>query len=195
MDARTTYHHGALPDALLEAGEKILKEQGLAALSLRAIAREAGVSHGAPAHHFHDLAGLLAELAAVGFRRLAACLSAAIRDPATAPRDTNRAYVAFALENPAMFTLMFRDERLDLTRPALWDARRESFGILREVMSSASDAAPLSVAQIGTMAAGWSLPHGFAVLAIDGRLNVLLNLSPPGTTLEQLLDAALARVT
>src|SRR3989454_429604 len=65
----TPYHHGALRDALLEAAERVLERDGLAGLTLRAVAREAGVSHAAPTHHFGDLTGLVSELAAIGFRQ------------------------------------------------------------------------------------------------------------------------------
>src|SRR5215210_6599564 len=63
------YHHGALRDGLLEAAERVLERDGLGGLTLRAVAREAGVSHAAPTHHFGDLTGMLSELAAIGFRR------------------------------------------------------------------------------------------------------------------------------
>src|ERR1700675_3926325 len=63
------YHHGALHDALLEAAERVLERDGLSGLTLRAVAREAGVSHAAPTHHFGDLTGLVSELATIGFRR------------------------------------------------------------------------------------------------------------------------------
>src|SRR5262252_8981675 len=65
----TPYHHGALRDALLQAAERVLERDGLAGLTLRAVAREAGVSHAAPTHHFGDLTGLVSELAAIGFRQ------------------------------------------------------------------------------------------------------------------------------
>ena len=65
----TPYHHGDLHDALLAAAERVLERDGLPGLTLRAVAREAGVSHAAPTHHFGDLTGLLSELAAIGFRR------------------------------------------------------------------------------------------------------------------------------
>src|SRR5258708_30727748 len=65
----TPYHHGALRDALLEAAERVLERDGLSGLTLRAVAREAGVSHAAPTHHFGDLTGLVSELAAIGFRQ------------------------------------------------------------------------------------------------------------------------------
>src|SRR6516225_9337319 len=65
----TPYHHGALREALLQAAERVLERDGLAGLTLRAVASEAGVSHAAPTHHFGDLTGLVSELAAIGFRQ------------------------------------------------------------------------------------------------------------------------------
>src|SRR5438105_15936244 len=71
------YHHGALRDALLQAAERVLERNGLAGLTLRAVAREAGVSHAAPTHHFGDLTGLVSELAAIGFLQFNAAMTAA----------------------------------------------------------------------------------------------------------------------
>src|ERR1700759_362021 len=71
------YHHGSLPHALLEAAETVLRRDGIGSLTLRAIAREAGVSHTAPQHHFGDTAGVLSELAASGHRRVAASIAGA----------------------------------------------------------------------------------------------------------------------
>src|SRR5712672_2321590 len=73
----TPYHHGALHDALLKAAERVLERDGLAGLTLRAVAREAGVSHAAPTHHFGDLTGLVSELAAIGFRQFNTAMAAA----------------------------------------------------------------------------------------------------------------------
>jgi len=75
--ADTPYHHGALRDGLLKAAEQVLERDGLAGLTLRAVAREAGVSHAAPTHHFGDLTGLVSELAAIGFRQFNAAMAAA----------------------------------------------------------------------------------------------------------------------
>src|ERR1700743_34533 len=124
---RTAYHHGALREALLAAAEKLLREGGVGALTLRAIAREAGVSHGAPAHHFPDLSALLSELAAVGVNRLADYLRAALAKPGSGGRDTDHAYLQFALDHRPLFLLMFRDERLYARNPALQAARARSF--------------------------------------------------------------------
>src|SRR3954449_9599676 len=82
----TPYHHGALHDALLKAAERVLERDGLAGLTLRAVAREAGVSHAAPTHHFGDLTGVLSELAAVGFRQFNAAMASS-SDTATTPLE------------------------------------------------------------------------------------------------------------
>src|SRR5213082_4056233 len=77
VKAEAPYHHGALREALLQAAERVLERDGLAGLTLRAVAREAGVSHAAPTHHFGDLTGLLSELAAIGFRQFNDAMAAA----------------------------------------------------------------------------------------------------------------------
>src|ERR1700743_416623 len=82
--AASPYHHGALRDALLEAAERVLERDGLSGLTLRAVAREAGVSHAAPTHHFGDLTGLVSKLAAIGFRQFNAAMASAC-DAATTP--------------------------------------------------------------------------------------------------------------
>src|SRR3954466_693692 len=116
------YHHGALRDALLEAAERVLERDGLAGLTLRAVARDAGVSHAAPTHHFGDLTGLVSELAAIGFRQFNAAMTAA-GSTGAAPLEKAmaraKAYVAYAQAHPGMYGLMFRTERLDMTRPSL----------------------------------------------------------------------------
>ena len=124
------YHHGALHDALLEAAERVLEREGLAGLTLRAVAREAGVSHAAPSHHFGDLTGLVSELAAIGYRQFNAAMSVA--DEAGASPDQKamaraKAYVAYARAHPGMYGLMFRTERLDMKRPSLHQAASASF--------------------------------------------------------------------
>src|SRR5262245_59204834 len=117
------YHHGDLRAAVLKAAEKILETEGVDALTLRAVARAVGVSHTAPKNHFGDLQGLLSELAAEGYRRygeaLAGAMDEAGADPRLRMRAMGRAYVAFARAHPQLFILMYRGERLDMTRPSL----------------------------------------------------------------------------
>src|SRR5207247_10878680 len=113
----TPYHHGALHDALLEAAERVLERDGLSGLTLRAVAREAGVSHAAPTHHFGDLTGLVSELAAIGFRQFNDAMEvecAAGTSPIDKALARAKAYVAYAQAHPGIYGLMFRTERLDM---------------------------------------------------------------------------------
>ena len=134
----TPYHHGDLHDALLAAAERVLERDGLAGLTLRAVAREAGVSHAAPTHHFGDLTGLLSELAAIGFRRFNEAMAAAGRNETHSLMKAlarAKAYVAYAQARPGMYGLMFRTERLDMTRPSLHEAATASFEGLANAVS------------------------------------------------------------
>jgi AcrR family transcriptional regulator len=192
------YHHGALHDALLGAAERVLERDGLAGLTLRAVAREAGVSHAAPTHHFGDLTGLVSELAAIGFRQFNAAMAAADSGANTlAERAMARAktYVAYAQAHPGMYGLMFRTERLDMTRPALSEAAKASFaglagsiGVQRHESISAE---ALSLDQAAAIARAWSLVHGFTMLLLDGRLFDIIRRLPEGTDPTTLLDAML----
>src|SRR5271163_1551235 len=103
------YHHGALRDALLKAAELVLERDGLAGLTLRAVAREAGVSHAAPTHHFGDLSGLVSELAAIGFRQFNAAMAAACvagGTPIELGLARAKAYVGYARAHPGMYGVM-----------------------------------------------------------------------------------------
>jgi AcrR family transcriptional regulator len=110
VDVRA-YHHGNLRSALLERAERTVRERGVQALSLRELARDVGVSHGAPRRHFPDRGALLDALGECGFERLAAELAAAVRE-AGASVDARlqalaHAYVAFATRDAALLELMF----------------------------------------------------------------------------------------
>lgn len=188
------YHHGDLRAAALKAAEKILETEGVDALTLRALARAVGVSHTAPKNHFGDLQGLLSELAAVGYRRygeaLVGTMEAAGTDPRQRMRAMGRAYVAFARAHPNLFVLMFRGERLDMTRACLREAIEGTRQALRAATTSiAADAPPLQLAARAT--ASWALVHGFAMLLLDGRLQNTLSMLPKGTNADTLLEAVL----
>ena len=191
--ASAPYHHGDLPGVLLKAAESLLESGGLPGLTLRAVAREAGVSHAAPTHHFGDLTGLLSELAAVGFQRFHAHAEAAqerAATPAAAVLARAGAYLSFARTWPGMFTLMFRTDRLDMTRPALRNAADAAFGGLAASVGARGPGdpatAPLTLAQAAQIARAWSVVHGFSMLLLDGRLNDMLRRLPVGTTPEML---------
>jgi AcrR family transcriptional regulator len=200
----TPYHHGDLHEALLQAAERVLERDGIAGLTLRAVAREAGVSHAAPTHHFGDLTGLLSELAAIGFRRFNAAMLAARASethPLMKAMANAKAYVAYAQAYPGMYSLMFRTERLDMTRPSLHEAATASFqGLANSVGAGRQEAGfpehlsgealeALSLEQAAAIARNWSLVHGFTMLLLDGRLGDILHRLPAGTTPEQLLNA------
>jgi AcrR family transcriptional regulator len=192
------YHHGALHDALLKAAERVLERGGLPALTLRAVAREAGVSHAAPTHHFGDLTGLVSELAAIGFRQFNAAMAAAGSGGGTwldKAMARAKAYVAYAQTHPGMYGLMFRTERLDMTRPSLHEAATASFaGLAGAIGASRQEqisGETLSLDQAAAIARAWSLVHGFTTLLLDGRLADMLRRLPKGTSAEMLLDAML----
>src|ERR1700758_1034179 len=196
--ADTPYHHGALRDALLKAAERVLERDGLAGLTLRAVAREAGVSHAAPTHHFGDLTGLVSELAAIGFRQFNAAMAAADSAGTSAllkAMARAKAYVAYARAHPGMYGLMFRTERLDYSRPSLHEAAEASFSGLASAIAASrhetisKDA--LTLDQAAAIARAWSLVHGFTMLLLDGRLEDIVHRLPEGSNVEMLLDAML----
>lgn len=167
------YHHGALRPALIAAAEAVIAERGLDRFSLRETARRAGVSPAAPAHHFGDVRGLLTAIAADAFADLAKALEAA--DTAAGPDRESRikaqgmAYVAFALDRPARFDLMWRKTLLDNDDPQLSEAGDRAWALLDSAARgpNAPHSGPLDPA-LAPSTAAWSIVHGFARLAIDG---------------------------
>lgn len=185
VKAESPYHHGDLHDALLKAAQIVLERDGLNGLTLRAVAREAGVSHAAPTHHFGDLTGLLSDLAAVGFRNFNAALTAASATgttPIESALARARGYLAYARAQPGMYQLMFRTERLDMNRAALKEASNISFASLARVVGVVHDGDvatdALSMEQAAQLARTWSLAHGFAMLVLAGRLDYVLDRLP-----------------
>lgn len=190
------YHHGDLKPAVLAAAEKIVESEGVDALTLRAVARLVGVSHTAPKNHFGDLGGLLSELAAVGYRRFGAALSAAMERAGADPRQRMKAmglaYVAFARAYPGMFLLMYRSDRLDMNSSSLREAIEDTRQSLRDATTSVASAVPLPPLQLAARAiASWALVHGFAMLLLDGRLRHTLSSLPGRPDVDALLEAVL----
>lgn len=193
------YHHGDLRQALLTEAERILETGGIQALTLRAAARAVGVTHAAPANHFGDLAGLLSELAADGFRRLSAAMSAAIEQAGQDPRERamamGRAYMMFTRAYPGLFTLMFRSERLDPERPSLQEAIAAARQTLRGIVMERSPVKTRSALAVAARSVAlWSLVHGYSMLMLDGRLNGTLAALQGEITAETFFDAVLDAV-
>ena len=171
--AADTYHHGALREALIDAAEALIREQGLEAFTLRECARRAGVSHAAPAHHFGDARGLLTACAAAGMERLADTIdgyvSLAPANEATARlRAGAQAYIDFALANRALFQLMFRRDRLDPTDAELRRVGRRMGDGLREAIDALMAEHGLPASERGPrILLAWSLMHGYVTLVLE----------------------------
>lgn len=194
---RTPYHHGDAAEALLQAAESLLDKQGLEALTLRAVARDAGLSHAAPKNHFGDLSGLLSELAARGFWQLAANLDAAragLNEADAAMDAIARAYVDFAKSRPGLFLLMYRSERLDFNRPTLLQAMQAAGQALSATTNMRGQHARNTQEALAPAVAAWSLVHGYAMLLVDKRLNPMLREIGGENADALLLDAVLASV-
>jgi len=169
--------------ALLTAALAELEEHGRAGISLRAVARRAGVSHAAPAHHFSDRAGLMTALAADGFRDLARSVRAA-GEGVPGPQvfaALGHAYIEWGLTHPALFDLMFRQGELRGGDEELAAAQDDAFGAL--VAAAGEDGAPPRHASHVAMA-GWALAHGLVVLARDGALGPRVGTTDDAATAE-----------
>lgn len=176
--SRTTYHHGDLRRALLGAAETELIERGVEGFTLRGVARRAGVSHAAPAHHFKDTAAMLTALAAVAAERLTATLrqrkAAAPNDPRARLVASGIGYIEFALANPALFKLLFGSERPASDDPELVRNATAAFADLVEGIEAVAGSDPLSTPDGRVdVAAAWSLVHGAASLLIAGRMGFI----------------------
>ena len=162
-------------EALLNASLQLIEAEGIGAVSLRRVAREAGVSPGAPYHHFPDRASLLAALAARGYQELARELAdarSAARTPVQALTALIRAYVTFAQRNPAYFRLMFRPELSEQQKhPDAKAAEEAASACLEETVADCVHAGVIPAPQADALAVtAWSLGHGLASLWLDGEL-------------------------
>jgi AcrR family transcriptional regulator len=178
-DARP-YHHGDLRRALLQAAVETITEAGPAAVSLRDLARRAGVSHAAPAHHFGDKAGLLTAVATDGFRGLAATLGEAYRATGSF-LEVGVAYVGFAVTHRAYFEVMFRPELYHPDDPALAQARDAARALLYPPAAEAANR-PDGGNDVRAAVAAWSLVHGLATLWLNHNLPPQLGDDPEQIT-------------
>ena len=173
---KAAYHHGDLRRALLAAARAILEQDGLSALSLRAVARRAGVSQAAPYHHFPDKDALLAALGAEGFDALDRAMRERMEglgDPAQRLVASGVGYVAFAVENPALFRIMFGASMRGVgAHPERSAAGDRAYATLEKaVQATLGD----KVGDAGAMALAclraWSLAHGLAKLLVEGGID------------------------
>lgn len=190
------YHHGDLRSVLISAAETELSENGIHAFSLRAVAKRAGVSHGAPAHHFEGKRGLLTALAAVGYNRMTQIQSQHIDkakdDPTSKITASGMGYINFAIRHPALFRLMFSSDIPDRSDPIFSKASLTAFQNLISDVRDMTGAHPMenTEARLQLMAS-WSMVHGLAELMISGRGEIPLGFSKL-TSLER--EQALSKI-
>jgi AcrR family transcriptional regulator len=188
------YHHGNLREDLIRCGKEQLRQVGLAELSLRRIAGEVGVSQVAPMHHFGNKEGLLAAIAASGFRDLTEYRFSRLR-PTMSPEQRLRtllsAYVGFAMLNPTLFHLMFAPQfRSPETHAELNEAASHSYQIVArataEYLAAQGKADAVDAHEVARIA--WMAMHGVATLIVENRINPF---GAPKVGREQLINQAL----
>ena len=167
-----SYHHGNLRRAVIDAAVGAIAESGPAAWSLRELARRAGVSHAAPAHHFGDRAGVLTAVAAEGYTMFADALEAAGGDL----HEAGLAYIRFAVDHRPHFEVIFRPELYRQDDPEVSAARDRADRVLAEGIRGVSPGGPDGDRTAGV--AAWSIVHGFAHLWLSGALPAELGDDP-----------------
>jgi AcrR family transcriptional regulator len=169
---KADYHHGNLRRALIDAAVSAIAKHGVDALNLRQLAARAGVTPGAPYHHFTDREELLAAIAEEGFGRLGAELIAgrdAAGDEASARLEAlGRAYINFAISCPGYFRVMFHGDGKS-SGPSAPGLR--AFHLLRDAVLACQEAGTAPAGDPSALVlTAWSAVHGFATLWVDGAL-------------------------
>lgn len=189
------YHHGDLRASLLKAAESVLEDRGMEGFTLRECARRADVSHGAPAHHFGDVRGLMSELAAESFLQMDKLIQhhgqQAPSDPFSQLKAAGLAYVEYAKSHRARFQLMFRTDRLDQENEKLQQAGGRVYAHLEMTMRDINENAGGDEKLLADKTAlAWSLVHGFATLMLENTSFAELahaNPEGPGDMMRRIL--------
>jgi AcrR family transcriptional regulator len=171
---RSTYHHGDLRAALIKAADDIIAKGGIEAFSLRAAAQRAGVSPGAPAHHFGSAKGLLTEVALLAFERLSQYIEEVGHsdDVVADVRAVSLAFVTFAVDHPGHFRLMFRNDLVNRADPrypeiSMKPGRRLGLAVL--AYRGKSDVDLDRFEDAADMLCGMSTLHGLAHLVLEEK--------------------------
>lgn len=176
MPKKATYHHGDLRRALIDAALVLMAKKDIQSLSLREVARHAGVSHTAPYRHFSDKEALLAVVAEEGFIEFARYLQDAVdlapSDPLQQLQTSGVAYVRYALDHPTHYRIMFGSFCVDgADYPSLFAASDQAFNILVAIILRGQAAGLIRQEDSRLLALGaWSLVHGLAMLLLENRL-------------------------
>ena len=175
------YHHGDLRRVLLEATVALVKDEGVDAVSLREVARRAGVSPAAPYHHFADKTALLAAVAEAGFTELGGRIATAVSKAGSSPvarlTALERAYLAFAFEQPAYYRVMHSPAvNQAATEGPLCEISRTVFDVLCQLVAEVKGVKRIDRAVRLDAALVWAGGHGLAGLINDGLLERKLQL-------------------
>ncbi len=166
------YHHGDLKQTIVNTALELIDEKGMNGFSLREVARRAGVSHGAPAHHFNDIKGLFTEIAVQGFKSLAKDLHQIdTGDSALDFREFGKTYVRFAAHNPASFEVMFQPSMYDKYNEGLLNASASAYSFLRGSAKHIEEKSGGKVASSSLALRAWSIAHGLSQLWLSGNLS------------------------
>ncbi|MGB0843605.1 MAG: TetR/AcrR family transcriptional regulator [Alphaproteobacteria bacterium] len=171
--SKKSYHHGDLPNALLNAANLELSSKGIEAFSMRGVAKRAGVSHAAPAHHFGDAKGVLNALAAAGFNSLLLVDADYVphEDPREELKEAASEYIDFVEKNSELSKLMFFSQRLDWENEDLGNARDSFFSRFVALVEDLPEAKGQSDEEVMiAVIAAWSMVHGFSDLINSERL-------------------------
>ncbi len=166
---KTPYHHGDLPSALRAATAELVAERGPSGFSLREVARRAGVSHAAPAHHFGDSKGLLTAVAADGFGQLNTAFAAAgegVDDPIERLNAMGKAYVRTAFDFPGHFGVMCSGDLIDHDNETFSHNAERAYETLLQAIRDVRDAVNPNLDVDAAATLTWSMVHGFAVLSL-----------------------------
>ena len=170
---------------VLDAAIEIITTDGPDQVSMREVARRAGVSHQAPYHHFTDRAGIFAAISEEGFRAFTAEFRSALEGSSDPLVDCMRAYVSFALAHKGHFKVMFRSDICGVTtHGATREAADSAYLALLDLAATAGDA-PAGIDAVVLPVLLWSQAHGLATLLVDGPLAAKL---PPELVIETLVD-------
>ena len=174
---RKNYHHGDLKNALIKVGIQILSKEGLGGLSLRRVAKKAGVSHTAPYAHFADKQALIAAISTEGYHQLYKQLTAAVETNHVNPQnmlvEVGWAYVQFALKDPELFKVMFSgviEQEKDY--PDFREISQKNFQLLLGIIKTYQESGLLAPEPVDLVAVRlWSVVHGFIMLLLEGQIS------------------------
>jgi len=198
MTRKNQYHHGDLKNALIQAGIEILSREGVNALSLRKVARKAGVSHAAPYAHFADKQALVAAISTEGYKEIYEKVYDAVQrhqgEPLRQLVEAAWAYVEFALTDPDHFKITLSGVvEKEKDYPAFVEIAQKSFNLVVELVAAGQRAGILREGPPDLVAVSvWGLVHGFALLVLEDQIShTLLDRY----TLKEMLIFSLSQIT